>query len=119
MRAVLPWSGPVMDRVQGEKMPDTMEHPGGAMGLTKYLQQAREDAIRQAAQVRWADAGDSERPLLLCAASSTRGVAGGPGRAGGETVTCGRAAGGNSSSFLAGVTRPATARRMNSRRSRG
>ena len=25
-------------------MPDTMEHPGGAMGLTKYLQ-AREDAI--------------------------------------------------------------------------
>ena len=118
MRAVLPWSGPVMDRVQGEKMPDTMEHPGGAMGLTKYLQ-AREDAIRQAAQVRWADAGDSERPLLLCAASSPRGVGGGPGRAGGETVTCGRAAGGNSSSFLAGVTRPATARRMNSRRSRG
>ena len=44
MRAVLPWSGPVMDRVQGETMPDTMEHPGGAMGLTKYLQ-AREDAI--------------------------------------------------------------------------
>ena len=99
MRAVLPWSGPVMDRVQGETMPDTMEHPGGAMGLTKYLQ-AREDAIRQAAQLRWADAGDSERPLLLCAASSTRGVAGEG--AGGETVTCGRAAGGNSSSFLAG-----------------
>ena len=65
----------------GGKMPDTMEHPGGAMGLTKYLQ-AREDAIRQAAQPRWADAGDSERPLLLCAASSTRGVAGGGGRAG-------------------------------------
>merc|ERR550534_1166050 len=59
----------------GGKMPDTMEHPGGAMGLTKYLQQALEDAIRQAAQARWADAGDSERPLLLCAASSTRGVA--------------------------------------------
>ena len=66
------------------------------------------------------DAGDSERPLLLCAASSTRGVAGEG--AGGETVTCGRAGGGNSSSFLAGVTRPATTAqpaRMNSRRSGG
>ena len=95
-------------------MPDTMEHPGGAMGLTKYLQ-AREDAISTSKVGGRGRLRATASPL--CSIKHW-GVGGGR-RAGGETVTCGRAAGGNSSSFLAGVTRPATARRMNSRRSRG
>ena len=80
MRAVPPWPGPVMDWGQGLQFVghqrltpwDTLVVPWG----TSSTCNPGEDAIRQGGRRREPDAGDSERPLLLCAASSTRGVAG-------------------------------------------